>query len=281
MIGATTAPTSNAAREGVRMYLRIEQLHVREGAEAELGTFYRDEALPIFARTPGCRFAALLAPWHAAGHLGLTLWENDDHARVYERSALFQFYLARLSQLLDEGPEEPAPIDPDSVATVDPNETLDNLANRLPVVGFRLDDAAALSALAAPEPARFVRVTSIQLEPLRLEAFRAAYRETIAPEISSHAGCAGTVLAERVGDSSDLRSISIWDREESAVRYELSGASKRLTASVDDLFSPIYEWRLTPPDGIPLGRRELEVTSYTLVAASVLSGGQGTKPRAR
>ena len=69
------------------MYLRIEQLIVREGAEVELGTFYREEALPIFGRTPGCRFAALLAPWHAADHLGLTLWESDEKARRRDSGA--------------------------------------------------------------------------------------------------------------------------------------------------------------------------------------------------
>ena len=262
------------------MYLRIEQLRVREGAEAELATFFREEALPIFARTPGCRFAALLAPWHASDHLGLTLWENDDRARAYERSALLQFYLGQLSPLLADAPEKREPVDPDSVATADPNATYDELANALPVVGFRLEEPgslAALAALAAPDPARYVRVTTVRLEPLKAEAFREVYRSTIAPEIARHAGCAGTLLAERVGDASDLRTISLWDREESAVRYELSGDSKRLTETVASHLSPLYDWRLTPPDGMPLGRRELQVESYSVVAARTIPAGAGPR----
>lgn len=255
------------------MYLRIERLHLREGSEAELGQFFREEALPILGRTPGCRFAALFAPWQATEHLALTLWSGDDRARAFERSAIYQFYLGRVGPLLDQALDALETIDPDSQATVDPNETFSALAARLPIAAFRIDDASAFAAFTAEVPARFVRVTDVRLDPLRVEEFRSAWQQSIAPEIAQQPGAAGVLLAERVGDPSDLRSISIWDREESAVRYELSGTSKRVTEGVAPLLSPLYDWRLTPPEGTPLGRRELEVRSYTLVAASPLAAG--------
>jgi len=267
------------------MYLRIEQLRVREQAEAELSAFYRDEALPIFARTPGCRFAALLAPWHAAAHLGLTLWASDDAARVFERSALAQLFFGRLLPLLRTTPEELMPVDPDSVATIDPDATFDLIADTLPVTAFRIDDGAPLAALAPEDPsaapARFVRFTILKLEPLKVAEFKSAFRETIAPEIARQPGCRGLLLAERVGDPSDLRSISLWDREESAARYELSGTPKRLADLAGPLLSPVYEWRLAPDEGLPLGRRELDVESYTPVVARTLPPGEGAAPRTR
>jgi hypothetical protein len=251
------------------MYLRIERFEARDGVEAQLAALYRDEVLPIFGRTPGCRFAALLAPWQAREHLALTLWNADERARAYERSALHQFYLGRVGPLVAGAPESP-PADNDSLETVDPTETLNAIASRLPAVGFRVDDPAPLAALAAPEPARFVRVVTVRLEPLRVERFRASFRDSIVPEVSRQPGCAGILLAERVGDPCDLRSITLWDREESAVRYELSGTSQQLTAEIAALLSPIYDWRLTPPDGLPLARRALEVTSYAVVAARAM-----------
>ena len=253
------------------MHLRIERLRLKSGADPEFAGFYREEALPIFGRTPGCRFAALLAPWHASEHLALTVWERAEQARTYERSALFQFVLGRIAPLLDLALEDKVNVDPDTVLTVDPNDTVGELAASLPTLGFRLDDDAPLAALGDDGPARFVRVTEVRVDPTCVESFRAAYREEIAPALAAQAGCSGALLAERADDATEMRSMSFWDREESAFRYEATGESKRLTERVGALLSPVYDFRLTPPDGTPLGRRPLEVKSYARVAARALA----------
>jgi quinol monooxygenase YgiN len=253
------------------MHLRIERLRLKSGADSEFAAFYSDEALPIFGRTPGCRFAALLAPWHASEHLALTVWERPESARTYERSALFQFVLGRIAPLLDLALEDKVHVDPDTVLTVDPNDTVGEIAASLPTLGFSIEDDAPLAALADHAPARFVRVTEIRVDPSCVESFRAAYREEIVPALSAQEGCSGALLAERADDATDMRSMSFWDREESSFRYEATGESKRLTERVGALLSPVYDWRLTPPDGMPLGRRPLEVKSYARVAARALA----------
>jgi hypothetical protein len=191
------------------MHLRIERLRLKSGADSEFAAFYRDEALPIFARTPGCRFAALLAPWHASEHLALTLWERAESSRTYERSALFQFFLGRIAPLLDLALEDKVNIDPDTVLTVDPNDTVSEIAASLPTLAFSVEDAAPLAALADDAPARFVRVTEIRVDPSCLESFRAAYRDEIAPALAAQAGCSGALLAERADDATEMRSMSL------------------------------------------------------------------------
>jgi heme-degrading monooxygenase HmoA len=255
------------------MYLRIERLRLKDGADAEFAAFYRDEALPIFGRTPGCRCAALLAPLRASEHLALTVWEKAESSRTYERSALFQFVLGRIAPLLDLALEDRVHVDPDTVLTVDPNDSVGELAASLPTIGFEVEDDAPFAALADDAPARFVRVTEIRVDPSCLESFRAAYQGEIAPALSAQQGCSGALLAERADDATEMRALSFWDREESSFRYEQSAESKRLDERVSALLSPVYDWRLTPTDGLPLGRRPLEVKSYTRVAARPLAAG--------
>jgi heme-degrading monooxygenase HmoA len=252
------------------MFLRIERLRLREGADSEFAAFYRDEALPIFGRTPGCRLAALLAPWHASEHLTLSLWAGAESARIYERSALCQFFLGRIAPMLELALEDKVNVDPDTVLTVDPNDSFGELASNLPTFGFDVERTSPLESLAASEPARFVRITEIRVDPGLAESFRAAYAQEIAPALAAQEGCRGALLARRVEDATDLRSMTFWDREESSFRYELSGESKRLTDRVGALLSPVYDWRLSPADGLPLGRRPLEAKSYALVAARSL-----------
>ncbi|MGH7337857.1 MAG: antibiotic biosynthesis monooxygenase family protein, partial [Myxococcota bacterium] len=260
---------------GGGMFLRIERLRLKSGSDAELAAFYRDEALPIFARTPGCRFAALLAPWHASEHLALTSWENAERSRAYERSALYQFVLGRIAPLLDLALEDKVHVDPDTVLTVDPNDTCGALAANLPTLGFLLEDDATLEALGDDGRARFVRVTEIRVDASRVDPFCAAYEDEVAPALAAQEGCSGALLALRLDHPTEMRSMSFWDKEESSFRYELGGESQRLTERVSALLSPVYDWRLTPTDavppvlsgGTPLGRRPLEVTSYVRVAA--------------
>ena len=81
------------------------------------------------------------------------------------------------------------------------------------------------------------------------------------------AGCRGVFLAEGAHDPNGVLSISFWNREEDAVRYEMSGVFERLTSQLRATISPVYDWRLTL-DATGSGGAAgggLAVSSYQLV----------------
>ena len=101
-------------------------------------------------------------------------------------------------------------------------------------------------------------------------------------------GCRGVFLAEGAHDPNGVLSITLWNREEDAVRYEMSGLSEQLTAHLRSTISPAYDWRLTLDGGgygassaapASAGGGNLEVSSYQLVRGRRLDGEpSGSKP---
>jgi hypothetical protein len=68
--------------------------------------------------------------------------------------------------------------------------------------------------------------------------------------------------------------VTIWDSEEHAIRYEMSGAFDQLTGRLSEFFSGLYQWKLslTPSrdDGAVVGQ-DLDVAGYRMVSGRRLS----------
>jgi heme-degrading monooxygenase HmoA len=240
------------------MFLRIVRLRVKEGEEAAFTRFYQDRVIPAMAETEGCLYAGLLAPWRGEGHQSLTIWDSPETAHRYEDRGLYRKLLAEAAPMLSERTEWRVRL------ARDPLETSDPAQREIPAEGYRVEADEGSDALEARGRAPFVRIVALRVDPERREEFVAIYTGEVIPALKAQPGCRGVFLAEGAEDPSGALSITLWNREEDAVRYEMDGEFQRLTARLRATFSPVYDWQATLGGGAT-GVGGPAVSSYQLV----------------
>jgi heme-degrading monooxygenase HmoA len=251
------------------MFLRFVRLEVREGSEAAFQRFYRERVMPALGGVDGCLFAGLLAPWREEAHRSVTLWRSADDARAYEESGLYH-------ELLDESEPFLAARTVWRVRLADgPQATEGPPAGDLLADGYRLDEGAAPGALDGLERAVHVRMVAVAVRPERREEFLGLYRDAVLAALQEAPGCLGAFLAESAGHPGEALSITLWAREEDAVRYEASGEFDRLTRRLEGSFSPRVGWQLTLGEGALERRTAPRVTSYQLAFGRRLHAEDG------
>lgn len=275
------------------MYLRFIRLVVREGAEAEFQAFYRSRVIPTLNALPGCLFAGLLTPWRSEEHRSLTLWRSAEDAREYEEGGLYQMLLkesmpylssrtvwrARLTE--EEREADGSATNQGAFLNLDALETLAPTSGpspapavqEIPPEGYELLGDEAPEKLARLSRSVYVRVVAVKVAPDRRAKFETLYRDAVLPAVQEQAGCLGAFLAEGVRDPNEALSITVWDREESATRYEMSGEFERLTRQVEETLSPLSQWQLALGEGGVERRRSPGVATYHLVHGRKLARG--------
>ena len=275
------------------MFLRIIRLRVRDADEAAFTRFYENRVMPALDATPGCLYAGLLAPWRGGeAHQSLTIWDSAESAAAYEDKGLYHQLLREAAPFLSERTEWRIRL------ATDPLETSDPSRREVPSAGYNVDSASGSETLESNKRSSFVRIVSLRLDPGHLADFIAIYREKVIPSLRAVPGCRGVFLAEGAHDPNGVLSITLWNREEDAVRYEMSGLSEQLTGHLRSTISPAYDWRLTldgeaGADGsngssgfdgaigaVGAIGAGLEVSSYQLVRGRRLdSDSSGSKPK--
>ena len=237
------------------MYLRFIHLHVREGQEAAFARFYQESVIPALSATPGCLYAGLLAPWRGTIHQSLTIWSAPERATAYEESGLYDQLLAEAAPLLASRAEWRVGL------ARDPLETHYPARRQPPSTGYHLKTAGGPAALDPGEGPPFVRIVLIHVALDRRADFVNIYRNEVVPALHSVPGCRGVFLAEGTNRPMEVLSITVWDREEDSVRYEMSGEFERLTGRLAGTFAPVFDWatRLGAGAGAPA------ISSYELV----------------
>ena len=246
------------------MYIRLVRLKIDDDKLWRARVFYEERVLPELDATPGCCFAGLLqSSIHGDDILSMSVWEDPKAAAAYHTSGLYD-------RLLDESDEAvlAAPLD----------ERVEPRGAQTPVV-FTADepelDAGSvvggldLGVLAKVVAGRgFVRLVTVRLRPDAGVDFEGRYQDEIRPVLAEIPGCLDSFLVVSDRDPSHVLSVTLWEREEDAVRYSLSGQFERLTDRLQDLFSDLYQW--TPAssaegdDGLRRLRPEPDVDGYIL-----------------
>ncbi|MEO8502497.1 MAG: antibiotic biosynthesis monooxygenase [Acidobacteriota bacterium] len=242
------------------MYLRFVRLLVRDGADAEFVAFYRERVIPALRATEGCRFAGLLTPWHGEdAHQSFTIWDTPEHADAYERGPLFERLSRESGALLSARAEWRVRL------ARDPEETIDPTAQRVvPSTGYVIGDSDSAGLPAGGRPI-FVRIVSVRIDPAHRQEFEELYRHEVIPALKERHGCRGVLLAEGGAQANEILSLSLWDREEDSVRYEMSGEPERLTAQLKATFSRLYDWGLTLGGERDARTAAPQVSTYHLV----------------
>ena len=118
----------------------------------------------------------------------------------------------------------------------------------------------------------FVRVVAIHIRPERRKEFEEIYTQRVLPAMQAAPGCVGIFLAESSQEQNEALSITVWEREENAVRYEIGGEYDRLVQEIRPTLSPLSQWQLTLGEGDPENRRGAGVATYHLVHGRKLTG---------
>jgi len=248
------------------MYLRFVRLQLRPETEREFSEFYRNRVIPALEGAPGCLFAALLRPWRGDAHKSLTLWQSPEAAHAYEEGGLFHQLLREAEPYLSSSTVWQVRLASDPLETSDPGR------REIPPEGYELetDDAPLTSDDGAPV---YVRIVTLKVDPDRLQEFVDLYHGEVLPALRATPGCRGALLAEGAQDATSVLSISLWDREEDAVRYELSGEFEHLTRRLEKTFSPLFGWKLSLGGGRSRHSKALDVKGFHFAVGKRLAPG--------
>ena len=113
-----------------------------------------------------------------------------------------------------------------------------------------------------------MRIVSGRIKSGMIDEFKSRYRAHVMPILQAQSGCRGVFLALDDEYPDHMSSVTVWDREEDAVRYEISGEYARALEAVEDTFSEIYQWKLASggDEGEGIGG-VLDVSGYNLVSS--------------
>lgn len=255
------------------MFVRFIRLPVSEGQESAFAAWYGARVIPALSKVHGCAFAGLLTPWRGVEHhRSLTIWRNAGAASAYERSGLYHELLREAEPMLSNRTEW----------RVRPGkgDSTDAEIREIPPEGFVVDAGDGVQCrLGEGIETAFVRIVSVRVAPDHIGEFVSAYSNKILPAVRAQPGFVGGLLAEDTEEVGDCLSITLWEREEDAARYEMSGAFKELIEGVKNTFSPIYTWasELAGESDREAGDPRLQaprISSYQLVMSKKLNSSK-------
>lgn len=246
------------------MYLRLVRLKLREGAFWAFRTYYEERILPTLDRTEGCLYAALLRRAEepvTASCDSLTIWESAAHAEAYVSKGIYDVLLDGADPFLAEATEWKAEL---QRADSTPRPPLPD-----PAVETYPVEVARVGPTEGASPSLFLKIVDHRVEPKHFEELKRTWQESVAPGLLEIRGCRAAYLLEGLRGRSQALSVTFWDDESSAVRYETSGRFDALVSRVRPYLSGLYQWRLSlAPAGTERDLRgtDLSVSGFHIVA---------------
>ena len=247
------------------MYMRLVHLRVKPGKRRELREFYEQRVMSALGETPGCLYATLLEGRERADDwMSATFWQSYEKAEAYEQSGLPEQLLDESDEMLDRAVDWKVELQQNMrVESKTAKKSIEvegyNLADEMPE-----EDAGSMM---------YVRIVSIKVDPERIGEFYQRYKALVLPELRKQKGCRFAFLSEEIEDSHHLLSVSIWDTEQAALRYEVSGEFDKLTRQLQDTFSRDFQWRMALAPSTGAGKSSLnepDVRGYEIVTGGRL-----------
>jgi heme-degrading monooxygenase HmoA len=248
------------------MYMRFVRLKIQPERVWDFGQFYQVRSIPALKEVDGCLYATLLRGRRAPDEcVSMTIWQSREHADAYEEGGLYQQLLTECEPYLAESVEwkvelvDGLPTPPEAIAKPPEVAGHDIAASK-----DEFDsDTEKLTRL-------HVRIVTIKVQPGKFNELRERYTEFAVPAMNSIEGCRHAFLVEGMGEQNQALSITIWDNEATATRYEMSGAFDDLTRKLRDTFSELYTWRLAShaanKSGKGITAEDLDIATYKIVA---------------
>jgi heme-degrading monooxygenase HmoA len=192
---------------------------------------------------------------------------SAEHAEQYERSGLYDQLLDESDEYLAEASEWRARLTGDREPAPRPLQDPE-------VEVYPVELAAERSGIEPGSSSRlFLRIVAARVEAGRFEELKRRYDQEIKPVLLSTPGCRSVFLVEGLRARSRALSVTLWDSEEDAIRYELSGRYDELVAKVSEYFSGLYQWKLSlapARDRTGVSGKDLDVSGYRVVTGHSL-----------
>lgn len=252
------------------MVVRFVRLRVKPGTVWEFRSFYESRILTALQQAGGCLFAGLLEPADAARDewISMTVWSGEAEAGAYEASGLYDRLLDESDPYLADATEWSAELAGPRIGDRPPLP--DPEVEAFPVEVARVEPGA--------EPRSgghlYLRIVELRVEPTLFDDLRRRYREVVLPGLMETPGCRAVFLLEGPLGSHAL-SVSLWDSEEDAIRYESGGRFDELIAHLREFLSGLYRWKLSVASAgerRQVEGRDLEVRGYQILAGRQLRG---------
>jgi heme-degrading monooxygenase HmoA len=254
-------------KEACAMFMRFVHLKVTEDTLWEVRRFYEDRVIPTLEVTEGCLFASLLQPTAELDEcVSMTIWLSQEHAEAYESSGTYDRLLDESDDRLANTTEWKAKLKGNAKGGMQPP------IYDPEVEGFQFELPEGTGVPEEREGRLFLRIVAARVEPDRFEAMRERYEAEIVPALLDTPGCQAAFIVPGIQARSRALSVSLWENEEAAVRYELSGKFEELTGRLSEYFSGLYQWRLSldTADARRRASSDLEISGYHLVVGQRL-----------
>ncbi|MEE8367999.1 MAG: antibiotic biosynthesis monooxygenase [Thermoanaerobaculia bacterium] len=251
------------------MYLRFVKLKVKTAQVDELERVYSDVVIPALRGTSGCLWAGLLAPRDEVGlWMSMTLWRSQNKAEAHETDGGFQHLMNEISPYLTDPVRWG--IDLWSQPPAEPDEEPEESS----IEGHSVEASSSSSDSAIRRMSDLhVRIVSITVRTGMLEEFRNWYRSDVIPVVSSMTGCRYVFFVEDIHQKDRGLSVTIWNTEDAAFRYDSSGIfdavmEKAIDTSAEPSFGEPF--RISDSDTFTQVVGVLEVTKYRLLVGERL-----------
>jgi heme-degrading monooxygenase HmoA len=249
------------------MHMRFVRLQVKKGRLTDVRRFYKDTVIPAFQETEGCLFASLLQPTGESDEsVSMTLWASREHADAYEESGLFDELLDESDDFLADATEWRVRLTGDRGG---PISTLQDPE----IENYQVEVAAERETGGTTPSTMHVNILSVRVEPGRFAQLVERYNQLVVPEMMSASGCRAVFLVEGLKARSRALSVTVWDSEAAAIRWQRTGKLRELTARLSEFFSGLYKWELSLSGdrrGKGITPSDLDISEYHVITGSRL-----------
>ncbi len=218
------------------MYMRLVRIKVKMDGLRGLVSHYESRVIPTLAHVEGCRYAGLMqSVLHPDQCLSLTMWNEQSDAEAYEESGVFASLLDEVKPFFVESSE--------FQIRLSENLTLEYApVPEEPVVSAMPVTASNTGRQHSGGP-RWLRTVALKIRPGKVEEFRRIYIDQVIPALRDVPGCRYIYLTEDPAKPNEVISITSWESEQDAKKYEQSGLFQKLLESQKDLLTDLYQWK--------------------------------------
>lgn len=220
------------------MFMRFLRLLAREEKLPDLKRFYLEQALPALQATEGCLYAALLQQAvYPDECISLTLWRDRETQQIYESTPVYKRLLEKCEPFLQAHEAW-------KVRSFVARKSTEGPESR----AYRVETGA--ETIWDPVPERiYLRIVSVVVKPGAHEEFKRLYLEHVVPTLADVDGCHAVFLVEDPENPEQLLSVTLWESEERAIRYELAGVFEELSVRLRHTFEDLKAWSLASAEG--------------------------------
>lgn len=222
------------------MFMRFVQLGIKADAAQAFERFYEHRVAPALLSEEGCVFARLIRSTESETEfISFTLWESPEGALEYEQSGRYKSLVSENAPFQEESTEWKIQLTPDNTLEYLPVHEEPEV-RAMPVV-------AGSSESDMPDKITchtYVRILSAKVNADQFDELSTVYNNELVPELLAIPGCRAAYLIG-MRERSEGLSVTIWDSQDMARKYEASGKFANLLERAAPYLSTMYQWKMT------------------------------------